>query len=417
MRCHSANPGQVLRRGATLTEVLLSMMILSIGVLALASLFPIGILSSVRATQLTNAVALKQNALAQIQVNPGFVLDPDQDFSPMFGTDYNYIIDPLAFVPLLPPAGAAPATPIKVFDEDKNNNFRIDQGEDANGNGKLDSLYRYHAGYNTRAIAEAVATLPDSWTELTTSVPVALTATNVRLDHLADLTAAQNVPPEIKMRVVLLDPTSARSHTANFENTGVVTPTPPLQPQLRQITWDPLRPLTTTPAAITEVRVEQQDTKYSYLLTVRRKLDEDRDGDLVLDPGEDINGNGFLDRGNGSASVDVVVYHRRDFNLAAEIPLYSSSGFVKDENSVMVTVPKDLKYKSGGYLLDATNLRWYRIESSTITAKNSASAEVLFTLQQPIIEDANPNPPLPGRDPVAVILTSHVIQVFQLGEF
>ena len=220
------------------------------------------------------------------------------------------------------------------------------------------------------------------------------------------------------MRVVLLDPTNARSHTANFWNTGVINPPRPLQPQqFPQITWNPLRPLTTTPAAITEVRIEQQDTKYGYLLTVRRKLDEDSNGDLVLGPGEDINGNGFLDRGNGSASVDVVVYHRRDFNLAAEIPLYSSSGFVKDENSVMVTVPKDLKYKSGGYLLDATNLRWYRIESSTITAKNSASAEVLFTLQQPIIEDANPNPPLPGRDPVAVILTSHVIQVFQLGEF
>ena len=255
MRRHSAGPGQVLRRGATLTEVLLSMMILSIGVLALASLFPIGILSSVRATQLTNAVALKQNALAQVQVNPGFVLDPDQNFSPMFGTKYNYIIDPLAFVQLLPPAedtngngvldpgedfnnngqldpaGAAPATPIKVFDEDKNNNFRIDQGEDVNGNGKLDSLYRYHAGYNTRAKAEAVATLPDSWTELTTSAPVGLTATNVRLDHLADLTTAKNTPPETKMRVVLLDPTNARSHTANFWNTGVINPPRPLQPQ------------------------------------------------------------------------------------------------------------------------------------------------------------------------------------------
>ena len=37
------------RTGATLTEVLMSMMILSIGVLSLAAMFPIGILSSVRA--------------------------------------------------------------------------------------------------------------------------------------------------------------------------------------------------------------------------------------------------------------------------------------------------------------------------------------------------------------------------------
>ena len=47
------------RTGATLTEVLMSMMILSIGVLSLAAMFPIGILSSVRATQLTHSVTLK----------------------------------------------------------------------------------------------------------------------------------------------------------------------------------------------------------------------------------------------------------------------------------------------------------------------------------------------------------------------
>ena len=400
MRRTITNSRHSSRPGTTLTEVLLSMMILSIGVLCLASLFPIGILSSVRATQLTNAVALKQNATAQIRIMPGLVLDPDQDKSPMFGTKSNYIVDPLAFTPLQPNAAAST---IKVFDEDTNGNFRIDGNEDVNGNGKLDSLYRWHAGYNTRAKAEALATLPDSWAELATSAPQVLpTATRVKLASAVDLKVASGIDSSTRMRVVLLDPTNAQSHTAGVTASGVNTTT-------RQLSWDQKRPLSAANrAAITEVRLQHQEFKYSYLLTVRRQLDEDKNGNLVLDAGEDFNGNGFLDRGNGSASVDVVVYHRRDFNLAAEVPLFSPSGFVKDKTAVMVYVPTGFKYKNGGYLLDATNLRWYRIESGVASSTTSTGANVLFTLQQPIIEDARPSPN-------AVILSSHVIQVFQLG--
>jgi hypothetical protein len=65
--------------GTTLTEVLMSMMILSIGVLSLASLFPIGILSSARATQLTHAALLRQNAEAVLALNPNLIHDPDGD--------------------------------------------------------------------------------------------------------------------------------------------------------------------------------------------------------------------------------------------------------------------------------------------------------------------------------------------------
>ncbi|MEC7558220.1 MAG: hypothetical protein VYA32_13630 [Planctomycetota bacterium] len=65
--------------GATLTEVLMSMMILSIGVLSVASLFPVGILSSARATQLTHAALLRQNAEAVLALNSNLIHDPDGD--------------------------------------------------------------------------------------------------------------------------------------------------------------------------------------------------------------------------------------------------------------------------------------------------------------------------------------------------
>ena len=83
------------RTGATLTEVLMSMMILSIGVLSLAAMFPIGILSSVRATQLTHSVTLKNNVASQIDLDPGIVLDPDRNHNELNGTGFDYIIDPI----------------------------------------------------------------------------------------------------------------------------------------------------------------------------------------------------------------------------------------------------------------------------------------------------------------------------------
>ena len=58
-------PNEVIKRsGVTLTEVLMSLMIMSIGISAVAVLFPISVLRSVQATQLTNAAILKRNAQA-----------------------------------------------------------------------------------------------------------------------------------------------------------------------------------------------------------------------------------------------------------------------------------------------------------------------------------------------------------------
>ena len=49
------------RRGVTLTEVLMSLMIMSIGISSVAVLFPLSMLRSLQATQLTNAALLKMN--------------------------------------------------------------------------------------------------------------------------------------------------------------------------------------------------------------------------------------------------------------------------------------------------------------------------------------------------------------------
>ncbi|MEZ5940843.1 MAG: hypothetical protein R3C18_05600 [Planctomycetaceae bacterium] len=61
------------RSGASLTEVLIAILILSIGVSSVFALFPISILSSIKATQLTNAKLMQGNVEQYIRTNPGYL--------------------------------------------------------------------------------------------------------------------------------------------------------------------------------------------------------------------------------------------------------------------------------------------------------------------------------------------------------
>lgn len=59
--------------GTTLSEVLVSLLVMSIGVVSLASLFPISVIRSVQATKLTNAAMLKYNAESLARVLPNLI--------------------------------------------------------------------------------------------------------------------------------------------------------------------------------------------------------------------------------------------------------------------------------------------------------------------------------------------------------
>lgn len=64
------------RSGATLTEVLMCLLIMSIGVVSVFSLFPISILSSIRATQVTNTKILQENMVEHLHIQPNLVARP-----------------------------------------------------------------------------------------------------------------------------------------------------------------------------------------------------------------------------------------------------------------------------------------------------------------------------------------------------
>ena len=101
-----------LRNGVTLIEVLMSLMIMSIGLTSVMVLFPIAVLRSVQSTQLTNAAILKYNIEAQLRRDPKLIFDPDgnydlatndvqrqQSISEHYqsGAYRNYIVDPVGF--------------------------------------------------------------------------------------------------------------------------------------------------------------------------------------------------------------------------------------------------------------------------------------------------------------------------------
>ena len=83
------------RRGVTLSEVLVSTFIMSIGVVSLATLFPISLLRSVQATQYTNSTLLRNNLEALISFDPELIHDPDRDEDLLEHANTNYLIDPL----------------------------------------------------------------------------------------------------------------------------------------------------------------------------------------------------------------------------------------------------------------------------------------------------------------------------------
>ncbi|RLT21206.1 MAG: hypothetical protein DWI29_02365, partial [Planctomycetota bacterium] len=93
-----------------MTEVLMSMLIMSIGVSSVAVLFPISVLRSVQATQLTNAAILMTNAKALVQMRKELLFDPDGDGNLdehiWNKTEQRYIVDPAGYFEIAAAPGA-----------------------------------------------------------------------------------------------------------------------------------------------------------------------------------------------------------------------------------------------------------------------------------------------------------------------
>jgi hypothetical protein len=183
---------------------------------------------------------------------------------------------------------------------------------------------------------------------------------------------------------------------------------------------------------------------------------EDLNGNGALDPGEDVNGNGFADqyglpaafvaRGIGKVrievqerrytwlltvrmdaqgvqpSVDVVVFFQRKFDLNIDEYLFPAT-FISGSNQVSVSWPAGInpatnqEYKPfmnrGSYIFDANNAFWYRISNVVLQSATSATVilEVPANATNLNVVDPNTNTTELPR----AMFPRNVVNVYPLG--
>ena len=322
-----------IRRGSTLTEVLIALLIMSIGLVALAVLFPMSVLRSIKASQLTNATDARYNAEAAIDQFPMIVRDPDfwKDATGKIDIHHHdgefYIFDPLGYAIIQGEAAGL------------QNNF-------GNKAGTAFGLTRYAGTWGSKiSDADALVTLPDSWVLQHEGIGTGITATTVSLGA-----SLFNIPAAPVTRAVIFtgdgSASQARPLIANASASDTVS-------------WTDALPtsLTTNASGIGKVRIEMQERRYTWLLTVRKDF-------------------------AGGASVDVVVFFQRRFDPAIDEALYAAN-FVAGSTVVnSVTFPANGKLKTGTYVFDAINAFWYRI-ANVNQAAGTITLDVPANLSSP----------------------------------
>ncbi len=405
------------RSGVTLMEVLMSVMIMSIGVVSLASLFPISILRGVQATKLTNATVLRYNAEALIEAFPQhFVFDPDGTLNTNGHIAHqrrnrNYVVDPLG----------------SYFATLDGTGFEDSFGNDGSST-PLTRIPRFHAGLTSQLAAVNFFSQQDSWTLHYEGIPSSINSArdtitiepNDITSGIVDLTELSQVVSTVTGGRILIYDTTGKQVQARFITSADINA------GSSEISFaDPL-PNNGLYDSISKIRVETVEQRYSYLLTVRRQIASD------------------------VASVDVVVFFRRNFSpefeavhdvenfvaewnpgvdgawgiaghdddndgsddeRAGEQGAIGSDDFQRREFRLHFnpSVDKPL-VKKGGYVFDTHNARWYRIQK----IENESTTLVDLTLDQPIIQSIN-DPGDPTTLVTGLILMPNVVQVYPLG--
>lgn len=228
--------------GATLTEVLISMMIMGIGIVSLATLFPISVLRSIQATQLTNATMLRYNAEALMDLNPN-ILSPRRTSAsaptpPLFTRirSRKYVVDPLGALQV----GGPFCGEIERADLGALNPALTDPA----------------------AFVDRIVTLPDSYTEYYQDIPASVNAFSVTMPADVDLTDVPVTTSGLS-RLVIFNDLKTRSVTRDIVSRSGQT-----------LGWDNSDPQNQLPADIQsapgEVRIEFEERRYTWLLNVRR---------------------------------------------------------------------------------------------------------------------------------------------------
>lgn len=320
-----------MRRGTTLTEVLMSIVLMGIGCVTLATLFPIAILRTTRATQQTNATIHRFNAEAMIDLRR-LVSDKNvPDASPNVSVR---VIDPIGFYLL-------PAALRDQFGNDGTNPTGIERIATNNGTDIVPDPIP------DLAAADAVCTSDDSFVDIVTSPVSASSATGATLTGSLDGVRAGH-------RALLFSATGKHAEVRTIA-----------APVGQDISWTEPLPSGFT---VERARIQQHERIYTWLATARRLP-------------------GALE-----TNVDIAVFFRRNFSPEDERVFSAPSGTAFDLNDprrVRIdysTSPFKPPLTVGSFVFDAENCRWYRISG----VNDDASAKTaILTIDRPALEDSN----------------------------
>ncbi len=464
--------GTVAPAGVTLSEVLVSMLIMSVGVVSLATLFPISVLRTAQATQLTHAVFLRNNVEAAVESNARLLSNAQ-----VFGLSGLGIIDPL---------GVQLVGTLNVDAWGVGwNTFGGMRRTDGLASTSISAPQRL-------ALAEQLAALPDSWSLVREEV---VTATNLTPTSPAYPTiTVGNSTTGLNVRNGQY-PSNARHRMVMFDATGRFAVLQPLY-QVQQISpytlswWNvngsgtslATGPYLPTGFMPTRVRIEAQDRRYTWMMTVRKRWvpvgpvsgadgqpgvsGTDDDGLNGTDDNGELHYSGSDDDPNWAAELDVAVFYNRSFqpaagtlataqpgdetafdltypvslNVAGSLTAGGWTGFdgapgvsgVDDDNNgttdinpgesgfpgsddnrtVIVTYaapPAKKPYlKKGGYMLEPSQLKWYRI----VDLKEASTTTTVLLLDQNLRYTPTTAATVPG---VTGIFMRGIVEVFSLG--
>ncbi len=422
------------RSGATLTEVLMSVLIMSIGVSSVATLFPISVKRSVIATQLTNGTILRNNADAWVNSFPDTIHDPDGDRNHLehYGgvltldstgnysrpqspgnthlKNGRYIIDPLGFLntdfSLDGFSGASQADIAKLkstFGNTGTATLGIPRFSLSSG---IDWSNPSNAPTFARRISDATAIapnfrLPDSWvTEYEGLATLTFNNNNYGVSFTLDPDEGVSASEALEI-FNYGDPTRFVIHDRSLFQGEVRTWTSGTASQVSHtngvftLAANSLLPANGRFESTAQVRLQRLEDRYSWFLTVRKSTLQ-------------------------HASVDVVVAFRRSYLYQDELAfdaIIQSRTASGDLNKVITGVDL-LQYDAlldgqpetsrGQFVMDIENARWYRIQS----VDEQANGTFNITDDTPLVNDGAANPQTGLGH---IMFFPRVIDVFPLG--
>ncbi len=459
------------RSGVTLTEVLMSMMIMAIGVSSVMVLFPIAALRSAQATKMTNGAIVKYNVEAMIRARPEIIFDPDGDFvystadSPKYwqrltehfrsNSEKRYVIDPYGYfsaaatygsygtvnrsvngstvdVNAVPPssrrysdylgntaAGATTGTPYTSLP-------RYDGGLRSGGLPGLNldttpslttdfeilgsNMSNLGDGWDTVAdeIAEGVVLSDGSFSPSTSAAPNG-SVVGVRLDSELDLSV---VVSSAAYSAILSIPDPELTRITIFSVDGRMSQTYPLTAiSASDCVW--------TETAVGSLAAT--DYNQDQIVSMRRLPSEfgNQVGRVVIQKKRTQDFNWLITVRRGSdgraVGVDIVVLFNDGRKPESErvYPATFIAGsfgmIVKKTSGVdMDGDPAEPHLKRGGYVLDVENARWYRIAKFEDNTADATNSTYLVTLEITALENS------PNGGGGAIFLPG-IVDVYPLG--